>query len=296
MSGSLLWQRVAPFAFALLWSTGWISAGAAAPYADPLTFLLVRFSCAAAILAGLVAISRAPWPATRAETGHIIVSGLLIHAVYLAAVWWAVAHGVPAGVSGVIAALQPILTALFAPWLLGERLSARQWLGVVLGFLGILLVLEPKIATAISAGSLPAGIPLAINVGGMVAVTLGSIYQKRFVPTGDLRTMTLIQYLASAAVMLPAAFLLEPMRIEWNWIVAATLAWSVLALSIGGVALYLMLIRRGAVSQAAALIYLVPPAAAIEAWFLFGEKLSPIQLAGIVVTAMGVAWAVKRQG
>jgi drug/metabolite transporter (DMT)-like permease len=296
VSRSLLWQRVAPFAFALLWSTGWISAGAAAPYADPLTFLLVRFSCAAAILAGLVAISRAPWPATRAETGHIVVSGLLIHAVYLAAVWWAVAHGIPAGVSGVIAALQPILTALFAPWLLGERLSPRQWLGVVLGFLGILLVLEPKIATAVSAGSLPAGIPLAINIGGMVAVTLGSIYQKRFVPKGDLRTMALIQYLASAAVMLPAAVLLEPMRIEWNWIVAATLAWSVLALSIGGVALYLMLIRRGAVSQAAALIYLVPPAAAIEAWILFGEKLSAIQLAGIVVTAMGVAWAVKRQG
>ncbi len=291
-------QRVivalAPLSFALLWSTGWISAGAAAPHADPLTFLLIRFSCAAAVLAVLIALARAPWPQTWTQAGHIAVSGLLIHAIYLGAVWWAVAHGVPAGVSGVIAAMQPILTALLAPSLVGERLSARQWFGVLLGFLGILLVLQPKIAAGLSGLGQSPILALGINLAGMVAVTLGSIYQKRFVPSGDLRTMTLIQYLASIAFIWPLAWLLEPMRFDVNLTSVLTLAWSVLALSIGGVALYLWLIRRGAVSQAASLIYLVPPAAAIEAWLLFGETLAPVQMAGIVVTTLGVAWAVRK--
>ena len=284
----------APALFVLLWSTGWISARAAAPYASPLTFLLIRFSLAAAALALLVAATGAKWPATRAAFGHSLVAGVLINALYLAGVWWAIGQGVPAGVSGVIAALQPILTALLAGTLAREHLSLHQWSGVTLGFIGIVYVLAPKLSET-GAGSLEGlELPLAVNAMGMLAVTLGTFYQKHFVPSGDLRTMTLVQYIGAVAMMVPLVVLFETPRFEINLISVATMAWSVLALSIGGVGLYLMLIRTGAVSSAAALIYLVPATTALEAWAMFGEALQPVQIIGIVVTVIGVAMAVRR--
>jgi drug/metabolite transporter (DMT)-like permease len=287
-------MRAVPLVFALLWSTGWISAGAAAPHADPLTFLTVRFALAALALGMMIAVMGAPWPARGRDVAHIMVAGLMVHAIYLGAVWWAVAKGVPAGISGVIAAVQPILTAMLAPVLLGERLTRGQIAGIGVGFLGIVLVLQPKLA-ATQAGRL-GGIATAlfVNLIGMLAVTLGTIYQKRFVPGGDLRIVAFLQYVASALFMLPLAWLIEPMRMDWNGTLIATMAWAVLALSIGGVAAYFWLIRRGAVSKAASLIYLVPPAAVVQAWLLFGETLVPLQMLGMVVTVAGVVLAVRR--
>ena len=286
--------RIAPAIFVLLWSTGWISARAAAPYADPFTFLLVRFVLAGLVLLAIIVASRAPWPTTRHAWAHSLVAGALINTFYLAAVWWAIAQGLPAGISAVVAALQPILTAMLAPALLGERISARQWLGIAVGFAGIILVLAPRLAALSSVSLDGLGGILAINALGMLSVTLGVFYQKRFVPSGDLRTMTFIQYLGATATVLPLALLFEPMRFEINLVSMATLAWSVLAISIGAVALFLALIREGAVSRAAALIYLVPPATALQAWLLFDESLSPIQWLGIAVTVGGVALAVRK--
>jgi drug/metabolite transporter (DMT)-like permease len=286
--------RAAPALFVLLWSTGWISARAAAPYADPLTFLTVRFALAAVVLLPLVLIMRARWPARPADYWHLIVTGALIHAIYLGGVWYAVRHGVPTAISGLIAAIQPILTAMLAPVLLSERISPRQWAGVALGFAGIALTLSPGLS-ALAGDALTENVAaLAINVVGMISVTLGTFYQKRFIASGDLRTVTLIQYIAAAAIMLPVAALLEPMRLEWNPQTIATMAWSVIGLSLGAIGLYLMLIRHGAVSRAAMLIYLVPPAVAIEAYVLFGETLGPVQWIGIAVTAVGVALAVRK--
>ncbi len=176
----------------LLWSTGWISAKYAAPHADPLWFLTVRFACAFAAIAAFAFAVRAPWPQDARGWGHAIISGVLLHGLYLGGVWWAVKHGLSAGISGLLAALQPLLTALLAPYLLGERVTARQWLGVGLGFFGVLLVLSPKLdwPSARRPGR------AAVNVGGMLAVTAGSFYQKRFVAAADLRTVTAVQYLA----------------------------------------------------------------------------------------------------
>jgi drug/metabolite transporter (DMT)-like permease len=219
---------------------------------------------------------------------------VLLHAIYLGGVWWAISRGLPAGISGLIAAVQPILTALLAPLVLGERISRRHWAGIGLGFAGIVLVLWPKLA-GLSGAALAQQIePLAVNVLGMVSVTAGTFYQKKYVQTGDLRTITTLQYAGAFAVTLPIAFLTEPMRIEWNTIMVLNLGWAVFALSIGAIGLLLLLIRRGAVSRAAALIYLVPPAVALEAFLLFGETMSPLQVAGMVITAFGVALAVRR--
>lgn len=285
--------KIAPALFVLIWSTGWISARFAAPYADPLTFLSVRYTCAGVILAVLAVASGAVWPRGRAA-GHAAASGILLHAIYLGGVWWAIAHGLPAGISGLIAAVQPILTALLAPRFVGEHITKRQWLGIALGFSGIVLVLWPKLA-GLSGAALQAQLmPLAINVIAMISVTFGTFYQKKFIQTGDLRTVTTLQYAGALAVTLPLAFLMEPMRIEWNTIMVLNLGWSVLALSIGAIGLLLLLIRRGAVSRAATLIYLVPPAVALEAFVLFGETMVPVQIVGMVITALGVALAVRR--
>lgn len=290
---SELLLKIAPGLFVLIWSTGWISARFAAPFADPLTFLSLRYACAGAILAVFAFATGTVWPRGRAA-GHAAFSGVLLHAIYLGGVWWAISRGLPAGISGLIAAVQPILTALLAPRLVGEKITPRHWLGIALGFGGIVLVLWPKLAS-LSGTALTAALePLAVNVLAMVSVTFGTFYQKKYVQTGDLRTVTTLQYLGAFAVTLPVAYLTEPMRIEWNTVMLLNLGWAVLALSIGAIGLLLVLIRRGAVSRAATLIYLVPPAVAVEAFLLFGETMSPLQVLGMAVTAFGVALAVRR--
>ncbi|PSC04739.1 EamA family transporter [Alsobacter soli] len=292
MSPTLL--RAAPIIFVLIWSTGWVSARYGAPYADPLTFLAIRFALAGALVTAIALASRARWPGTWRDSGHAMASGVMLHGIYLGGVWWAIAHGLPTGVSGLIAAVQPILTAFLAPTLVGERISGRQWLGILLGFAGIALVLEPKLA-GVAPGELSAVAgPIAVNLFGMLGVTFGSFYQKRFVAAGDLRTITALQYLGALIVTAPAAVLLEPMRVEWNLTVALTMAWSVVALSLGAIGLLLMLIRNGAVSRAAALIYLVPPTVALEAYWLFGEQLTGLQVLGMAVTSAGVALATRK--
>jgi drug/metabolite transporter (DMT)-like permease len=293
MSSGLM-LRLAPAMFVFLWSTGWIAARAAAPYADPLTFLAARYTLAGIAMAALCVVMGAAWPRGGSAVGHSLVSGVLLHAGYLGPVWYAVAQGVPAGISGVLAASQPLLTALFAGALIGETITRRQWAGIGVGFAGILLVLAPKVALAASTDLTALRWPLFVNALGMVSVTLGTFYQKRFLPTGDLRTMAAWQYVGAAAATAPAAFLLEPMRLEWTWQSTLTMAWAVIAISLGAILLLLWLIRNGAVSRAATLIYLVPPAVVIEAWLLFGETVSPLQIVGVIVTVAGVALAVRR--
>ena len=287
-----VFDRAAPIIFVLLWSTGWIVARFAADYADPLTFLCFRFGAAAAAILLLAAATGARFPRRPAEIGHAIVAGVLLHAIYLGGVWWAVRHGVSASISALIAAVQPIATALLAPIILGERTSLRRLSGVGLGLVGLSLVLAPKLDTA-SLG--PNALwPVVVNILGMFGATAGFFYQKRFQASGDLRAVSGLQYVGALIAVAPAAFLLEPMRIEWNLTVALVLAWSVVVLSMGAIWLLLMLIRRGEVSRAAQLIYLVPPTAALQAYVLFGERLSLVQVIGMAVTAIGVAIANRR--
>ena len=288
-----LFDRFAPLLFVLIWSTGWIVARYAADYADPLTFLCFRFGFAGLLLLGLAAAARAPFPGTARAWALTLISGVFLHAIYLGGVWWAIRAGLPASVSALIAAVQPIVTALLAPALLGERGSWRRTLGVVLGLVGLVLVLWPKLSsTNIGGGSL---IVIGVNVVAMLGATAGFFFQKRFLPAGDLRAMAGVQYLGAFAVTLPAAVLFEPMHITWNWTMALVLGWSVLALSIGAIGLLLLLIRHGEVSRASALIYLVPPTAAVQAFLLFGETLNALQIAGMALTAAGVAIASRRQ-
>lgn len=288
-----LWLRLVPILFVFLWSTGWVAAGFAAPHADPLTFLAIRFALAAVAIALICKVMGVPLSLEGDGERHALVSGVFLHALYLGAVWWAVAKGLPAGISALIAALQPLFTALMAPKLVGEVISPRRWAGISIGFLGIVVALWPKLEGLTGAALWAVAVPILINVGGMVAVTYGTFYQKKHLAGGDLRAIAGWQYVGAALLIFPLAFVTEPMRFDVNVISVATMAWSVIALSVGAIGLLLFLIRRGEVSRAAALIYLVPPVAAVETYVLFGETLSPVQIAGLVATCAGVWLASK---
>lgn len=294
MLNTPLFLRFVPVLFTLLWSSGWIVAGYSALHADALTFLVVRYACAALAITAVALAMGAPWPRGRRAILDCVVTGVLIHAAYLGGVWWAVRHGLPTGISGLIAGLQPILTALFAPMLVGERITPVRWLGILAGFVGIALVLQPKLAGVAPAALWAVLIPVAVNVAGMFAVTFGSFYQKARIVTGDLRTVTAVQYVTAFVVTLPVAWALEPMRIDWNLTMALVLAWSVLALSLGGVGLYLLMIRRGEISRVSTFLYLVPALVAVESWILFGEALTPLQILGMAVTILGVVLASRK--
>lgn len=287
--------RLAPAIFVLLWSTGWVVAKYAAVYADPLTFLVLRYTLAIALFILFCVVTGAQWPKSWKMAGHAILSGMFLHGLYLGSVWWAIGEGVPAGISGIIAGLQPLMTAVAAAFVIDERLSVQQKLGLVLGFFGIALAVLPKVL-AIDTGATPIHfMPVIINVLGMGAVTYGTLYQKRHLQSGDIRTIAALQYLGALIVTIPLALMLEDLHVTWNLQVVLALAWSVLGLSMGAIALLLYLIRRGQVSRAASLIYLVPPLAAVQAWLFFGEALTLPMVIGTIIAVAGVYLTNRKQ-
>ena len=287
-------ERLAPALFVLLWSTGWIVAKYAAPHADPLTFLDIRFAAAALVLMVFIALSGASLPKTRAGWFHAIVSGVFLHGIYLGGVWWAISEGLPSSVSGLIAALQPLLTAAIAPIAIGERLRIAQFIGIGLGFAGLAIAILPGLL-ALDAEELRSEIlPLCINVASMVSIVIGTLYQKRHLQEGDLRSIAMLQYVGALLFTVPVTFLIEDMRVDFNLEFVIALAWSVFGLSILSIALLLYLIRRGQVSRAASLIYLVPPAVAIQSWLYFDEPLTAPMIVGTLVVVIGV-WLTNRR-
>ncbi len=281
-------DRLAPAAFVFLWSTGWIVAKYAAMHADPITFLAARHVIAALLLLGVSFAMGARWPASGVEVRHALVSGIFLHGLYLAGVWYAIGRGVPAGLSGIIAGLQPLLTALAAPMLLGERLRPLQKVGIVAGFIGIAIAISPQLADLAGRGLQGLGFPVLINLVSMASATYGTLYQKRHLQQGDLLSIATLQYVGALMVTVPLALMLETLRFDFTLPAIAAMAWSVVGISMGAVGLLLYLIRRGQVSRAASLIYLMPPVVAIEAALLFGEALTLPMVAGTVIVVAGV--------
>ena len=280
-----------PALFVLLWSTGFVGAKYGLPYAPPFTFLALRLAVAAVLLTGLAAVLRSVGMPERAQYGRASIAGLLLHAGYLGGVFYAISIGVPAGVSAVIVSLQPVLTAVVAARVLGERPTARQWLGLVLGVAGVALVVGPGIAEAGSAEPLPVAGLISCLVA-LASGTLGTVWQKRHGDGIPLVWGTVVQYTAAAAVLFAVALATEDLSISWTGDFVLAVVWLVLVLSIGAVLLLLLLLRRGTAAGVSSLYYLVPPATAVEAYLLFGERLGALALVGIGVTAVGVALVV----
>jgi drug/metabolite transporter (DMT)-like permease len=286
----------APVVFVLLWSTGFVGARYGLPYAEPFTFLALRLALAGALLAGLALVTRSGRPAGRAQVGRAGVAGLLLHATYLGGVFFAIDSGLPASVAAVVVSLQPVLTAALATRLLGERLAALQWSGLALGVGGVALVLTPGLASAAGAdGAFP---PVGV-AGCLVALlggTAGTLWQKRHGDDIPLLSGTAVQYAVAALVLVAVAGATETMAIEWTAEFVAALVWLVVPLSIGAVLLLLFLLRRGSASGVSSLLYLVPPATAVESYLLFGEELPLLSLVGVVVTTVGVGLVLRPPG
>jgi drug/metabolite transporter (DMT)-like permease len=287
---------VAPVAFVLLWSTGFVGAQYGLPYAQPFTFLALRLALAGVLLAGLAAVTRSGRPASRAQVGRAGVTGLLMHAGYLGGVFFAIASGLPASVAAVVVSLQPVLTAALATRLLGERLVALQWLGLALGVGGVALVLTPGLASAAGdAGAFPP-VGVAGCLVALLAGTAGTLWQKRHGDDIPLLSGTAVQYAAAALALAAVAGATETMAIQWTAEFVAALVWLVVPLSLGAVLLLLFLLRRGSASGVSSLLYLVPPATAVETYLLFGEELPLLSLVGVAVTTLGVALVLRPPG
>ena len=268
--------------FVLMWSTGFIGARYGLPYIEPMTFLALRMTFVVLILAGVALIGRARWP-RGAEIGHSMLAGWLVHGFYLGGVFTAISQGVPAGISALIPGLQPILTSTIANRFMGEKVTRLQWFGLTLGLIGVALVLHDRRVTG--SGS---WLGWSASLVSLLSITLGMLYQKRFCGSIDWRTGNLVQYVAAGVLFWFGAFGLETREIQWSGELVFAMAWLVLVLSIGAVAVMYWLIRRSAATSFASLFYLVPAVTALMAYALFGEKLDALSVAGMAVCAAGV--------
>jgi drug/metabolite transporter (DMT)-like permease len=284
--------RAMPVVFVLIWSTGFVVARYGMPHAPPLGFLAARYGLSALCFALWVLLARVAWPASRAQWGHLAVTGVLLHAGYLGGVWVAVKMGLGAGLAALIVGLQPVLTALWLSQSLhDERASKRQWLGLVLGLAGLLLVVWHKLGVG-EAGWASVGSACV----ALLSITAGTLYQKRWVAACDVRSANLVQLLAALAVTLPFALIEAGSawgHVDWHPELFGAMAWSVLVLTLGGSSLLFLLIQRGAATRVTSLMYLVPPCTALLAWLLFDESLAATVLAGLVLSALGVALVVR---
>lgn len=285
-------ERLLAPVFVLLWSTGFIGAKFGLPFAGALSFVSAR--CALVIVLMLLAawLLRAPWPREWRQVMHIAVAGVLMQATYLDGVFVAIQHGLPAALTSLIVGLQPILTALAAGYLLGEQVSRRQWFGLLLGFGGVLLVV-------LNSRNPGLGNPWALTalwpaVIALLGITLGTLYQKRFCPSFDLRSGAVIQFSASLLVTLPLALHFEPQPIIWQPQFIFALLWLVLMLSVVAISLLNILIRRGSAVRVSSLFYLTPAVTAVLAWALFGERLGVLAVLGMAIAAAGVWLARSR--
>ncbi|MBL8578649.1 MAG: DMT family transporter [Mesorhizobium sp.] len=284
-------KRLIPALFVFLWATGFIGARYAMPWAEPFAFLAVRFVLAFAILGAAASF----WGSVRLsprDIGLAVIAGVLMHGIYLGGVFWAIRNGMPAGLSALIVGLQPLITAVLAGSLLGEKILPRHWAGLAAGFVGVAIVLEPRLAT------IGAGVNWETVTASFIAVaamSAGTVWQKRFLAGSDLLAGTCWQYAGGAALMIALSLALETREFTLTGELVFAMAWAVLVLSIGAIVLLMVMIRDGEISKVGSLFYLVPAVTALIAWLLFGEQLNWIQIGGMALTTAGVALATARR-
>jgi len=283
--------RFVPLAFVLLWSTGFIGARYGLPYIEPFYLLLIRTLLTLGVFGGLILIFRAQWPSPR-QALHQMVTGALVHGCYLGGVFAAIKWQLPAGVTSILVGLQPVLTAVLAWGLMGQTLQGRQWLGLGLGLLGVMLVLGTGLQPDQFELRLEAVLAALVALAG---ISIGTLYQKRFGAGTDLLTGSFYQYLSMALMMGLLTLGFEQHQVEWHPELIGALLWLVFGLSVSAILLLMLMIREGEVARIASYFYLVPPVTALEAWLLFDEQLSMLALGGMVLAVIGV-YLVLRAG
>lgn len=278
-----LWLKSAPALFLLLWSSGFVVLKVGLAYADPLTFLALRYACVVLILAPFFLLLRPALPQSLLAWMHLAMVGLLLQAGYFCFTYLALKQGMSAGGIALIASLQPILIGLLAPLVAHERVDARRWLGLALGVAGAGLVISAKASVDLLA---PLGLLFAICA--LLCITGGTLYEKRFGSSHHPVTANLVQYAVGLGVTAPLAFWLEPMHIDWTRPLLASLAYLVICNSLIAISLLLAMIRRGEASRVSALFFLVPPCTALIALLVLGEKIPALAWPGMALAALGI--------
>jgi len=269
--------------FVTVWGAGYVATRIALQYAAPFTYIGVRYAIAF-VVAMLAFGLRASWPKTPSQWGHIATAGVLSHAGYLGGSHYAQRWGLSAGVTALILALQPLLTAVVVSRWLHVRLSRLQMLGVAIGLGGVVLVVAHRVdGGAVTARS------LAAVAWALACVTGGTLYQRQFCAAVDLRSAVCIHFAATAAVMLPLGAAVEGFAIIWNWQIAATLLYHVVLASIGAYTILHLLLRRGEATGVTSILYLTPPVAALSEWAIFGTPPTLTMWLGMAIACVGVA-------
>lgn len=272
-----------PLLFIAMWSSGYVVGKLAVPYAAPFTLLTLRFGLGAALLLLIALATRAPWPPTWRALGHLVVVGLLIQALQFSGLYTALKWGVSAGESALIVGTMPVLTALGAALMLGERTGGKQWLGMAGGVLGVLLVVWHKLGTG------TAGIgAYACAVVALAGIALGTLYQKKYCAGMDLRTGGFVQLFVATLVALPLALGLEGFDVRWTPTMVFASGWLSIVNSIGATSLLFVLMRKGEAGKVASLFYLIPGVTALMAFAVLGETLNALTLAGFAATGAAV--------
>ena len=278
-------SKFAPALFVLLWSTGFVGAKYGLPYADPFIFLSVRILIAAFILFVIALVLKLPIAIGTSAIRRSSLIGFFLHACYLGGVFYSISKGLPAGVAAVVTSLQPVLVSLLAVKILGEQLKAQQVVGLVIGLIGVVLVLGP---------TFDEDIPVSSGIGILVALigsTTATLLQKKIGADVPLISGTAYQYLASGLILAIAAIATSGTRIQWSGQFIVAFVWLIAVISVGAIVLLLWLLNTGSAASVSSLFYLIPPATAVEAFLLFGEKVNTQGFIGIGVTALGV-WLV----
>ena len=282
--------KLIPWVFVWIWSTGFIAAKYGLPYAEPFTLLSYRFVITLFFLLILIIYKKSPWPETRLDFFHLLIAGVLIHGVYLGGVFQALKWGMPAGLGAMVIGLQPIGMALVAGVLLKEEVSKKQWTGLIMGLVGLYLVLFDSLdlTEQIAFDGFPIWAVFAVIIS-LFAISIGTIYQKRFCSNMNLYSGAWVQYFSASILCILIVLFFENGEVSWSRTFILAMTWQVLALSIGAILLLMTMIKKDALASVGSYFYLVAPLVAIQAWFLFEETIGLSALAGVVLISFGVA-------
>jgi len=291
LHGNTTFLTLVPALFVVLWATGYIGARLGAPYAEPYTFLSYRFSIAFVLMLAFAYFTRAKWPETFRQAGHSFIAGVLIHGIYLGGVFHAIDLGMPTGLSAIIIGLQPILTAIASAPLFGERVTQKQWLGIGFGFIGLIIIVNAKTVSVDPQARSQELLQYGLCILALIAITVGSFYQKAYCATTDLRTGNVFQLLGATTYVLIMASIFEDGRIEWTGEFIFALGWLILVMSLGAFSMLMIMIRLGAITKVTSLLFLVPPITAVMGYVLFDELMTNFQIFGMALAVVGVGLA-----
>ena len=283
-------ERYAPGIFVVIWASGFVVAKYAFKSSDVIFFLSVRLFIASAILAITTKALGQSLKLSRRDLISSLAIGIALHAIYLGGVWEAIAKGSPSGIASVITSLQPVLVSLIAVRLLGEALTRRQVVGLFLGLAGVVLVLAPAFSRA---GEMTV-VALLLLIAALSGSTSATLMQKKVGHSIPLLAGTTYQFLIAAIVLGIFSVATGKTSINWNLESSLAMAWAVVVTSLIAILLLLWMLTRGSAARVSSLLYLVPPTTALQAFILFGEKLTPTAIIGIAMTAAGVALVQKR--